>query len=296
MRRPRRATVAGRVSLDLQRKAREDGRPTDELLQLYVLEAFIERLARSSHREHLVLKGGALLAAFETRRPTRDIDVQGEGVRGEEEHVLRLVKEIVEIAVDDGVVFVADEAAAEPMRNEEPYPGIRVSLRARLDQARVSFHVDFNLGDPISPPPAEVNLPRILGGSIPVRAFPLSMIYAEKLVTAISRGVANTRWRDFADIVGLSSAQEVSGVELVEAIHTVAAHRSVELLPLASVLEGFAAIAQPKWAAWRRRQKLDDRLPDEFSEVLAATIRFADPAIEGGVTGKTWDPSANAWR
>lgn len=55
-----RATVAGRAYLDLQNKARKDGRTTDELIQLYA--------------NQLVLKGGVLLAAFGNRRPTRDVD------------------------------------------------------------------------------------------------------------------------------------------------------------------------------------------------------------------------------
>jgi hypothetical protein len=44
-------------------------------------------------------------------------------------------------------------------------------------------------------------VPRLLGGSITVRGYPLSMVFAEKIVTAVQRGTVNTRWRDYADIV-----------------------------------------------------------------------------------------------
>lgn len=37
---PRRDTTSGRVCLDLRARARADGRPTDKLLVLYVLERF----------------------------------------------------------------------------------------------------------------------------------------------------------------------------------------------------------------------------------------------------------------
>lgn len=50
MTRPERGTTAGRVHLDLRRRARADGRSTDELLVLYVLERFLYRLAVSSPR------------------------------------------------------------------------------------------------------------------------------------------------------------------------------------------------------------------------------------------------------
>ena len=68
---PTRATVAGRTYLDLQNLARRQGRPTDELHQIYALEDFLARLVVSPHADQLVLKGGVLLAAYDTRRPTR---------------------------------------------------------------------------------------------------------------------------------------------------------------------------------------------------------------------------------
>jgi hypothetical protein len=71
MTRPARDTTAGRVYLDLQRKARAEARGTDELLVLYVLERFLYRLSISEFRDQFVLKGGMLLAAFDERRPTR---------------------------------------------------------------------------------------------------------------------------------------------------------------------------------------------------------------------------------
>jgi len=68
---PSRATIAGQVYLDLRRKARQDRRPVDELIQLYVLEGFLARLAQTPFAERFVLKGGMLLAALGERRPTR---------------------------------------------------------------------------------------------------------------------------------------------------------------------------------------------------------------------------------
>jgi hypothetical protein len=71
----RRDSTAGRAYLDLQALARRTGRPTQELLVLYVLERFLFRLARSAYRDRLVLKGGMLLACLDSRRPTADIDL-----------------------------------------------------------------------------------------------------------------------------------------------------------------------------------------------------------------------------
>lgn len=62
---PSRATTAGRVFNDLRNMARREGRSTDELLVLYVLERFLHRLSRSSYADRLVLKGGMLLAVLD---------------------------------------------------------------------------------------------------------------------------------------------------------------------------------------------------------------------------------------
>ncbi len=87
-RRPTRDTVGGRVYLELRRQAKAGGSDTGALLRLYALEGFLDRLTRSPYAESLVLKEGVLLAAFDTRRPGRDIDVAGIGLRGTPDDVL----------------------------------------------------------------------------------------------------------------------------------------------------------------------------------------------------------------
>lgn len=67
MSRVTRGTLSGDAYLDLQNEARRTLRPTQELLQLYVLEGFLARLAVSDVRESFVLKGGVLLSAFDSR-------------------------------------------------------------------------------------------------------------------------------------------------------------------------------------------------------------------------------------
>jgi hypothetical protein len=63
---------------------------------------------------------------------------------------------------------------------------------------------------------------RLLGGAITVRGYPLSMVFAEKIVTAVQRGTVNTRWRDYADIAILSAVHDVNGDELAGSIDVVA--------------------------------------------------------------------------
>lgn len=252
-------------------------------------------MGASRYADRLVLKGGVLLAAFGERRPTRDIDLQGQTLDNDAEAVRSVVCEIAAVDAGDGVVFETDTASAAVIRDEDAYSGVRVTMGARLATARPPFHVDVSVGDPITPEPEEVHVPRLLGGELVVRGYPLAMVHAEKIVTAIARGTVNTRWRDFADIYLLARHHPVDGSELVRSIRDVADHRGVEPQALRSVLDGYAEIGQARWAAWRRKQRLDDRLPDGFADVISAVIDFADPAIDGRVDGLAWDPESGTW-
>jgi hypothetical protein len=286
-----------RAYLELQKRAKATGRNTQELLDLYTLEGFLARLAVSDARDDFILKGGVLLAAFGNRRPTRDVDLAALHISNAPASVLSQIVEVCDavVPIDDGVRFSTASVTADVIRDEDEYSGVRVSVDARIGKARIRFHVDVNIGDPIVPGPDVVSVPRLLGGDpIEVRGYPLHMVLAEKLVTAVQRGVANTRWRDFGDIWTLTRGHAVSGSDLQDAIYEVAAHRRVDIASLADVLEGYADLAQPKWDAWRRRHIRDD-LPAQFHRVTESVIEFADPVLTGDVSERIWDPDRTAW-
>ncbi len=141
-----------------------------------------------------------------------------------------------------------------------------------------------------------LSLPRLLGGALDLVAYPLSMVHAEKIVTAIQRGTANTRWRDFLDVATLARAQPVDATALRQSLTEVADFRQVPLRPLSPLLTGYEAIAQSRWTAWRRRQHLVYETPDDFGVVLAEVVAFADPVLSGTVTTGAWDHAAGSWR
>lgn len=295
MKAPTRSTLSGRAYRDLQNLARRQKRPTDELLALYALEGYLDRLSSSPYKTDFILKGGVLLAAYDVRRPTRDIDFHARGIRNEEKAVLAAAQEIVGIDRDDGLQFEADDATAETIRDGDSYSGVRVVMPARLATARIVFNVDVNVGDPVWPAPRSVKLPLLLGGTLSLRGYPLSMVFAEKIVTALERGVANTRWRDFADIYLLSGAHEIDGSELQKSLRVVADYRRAQPIPLAEALDGFTELAQSRWRAWLRKQRLAERLPDRFADVMQQLFVFADPALQETKLAAKWNPTRRAW-
>lgn len=297
MTRPTRATVEGRAFLDLRARANADGRPVDEYLTLYALEGFLERLSRSRHRDRFVLKGGVLLAAFDERRPTRDVDLAGLQLDNAIETVTEAIVEIASIAIDDGLDIATDQASAEAIREESAgYTGVRISLPATLASARVSFHVDVNVGDPIEPAPETTAVPRLLGGTIDVLGYSVEMVIAEKLVTTVQRGTANTRWRDFVDLHRIVRSRRLPGAQLVASTRLVADYRLATLAPLRTVLDGYGEVAQARWAAWRTKQMLQDEAPELIDDLIDSLVEFADPILDGTAVTFTWDPSASVWR
>lgn len=294
--RPTRATEAGRTYLDLQNLARRNGRPTEELHQLYVLECFLDRLAQSPYADRFVLKGGVLLAAYEMRRPTRDVDLRAERLAATPQAVLDAVCAIAAHPIEDGLIFDVAQARAEVIRDEDEYNGVRVVMTVHLASARMLFHVDVNVGDPVIPRPRNVVLPRLRGGVLSLLGYPLVMVHAEKIVTMMERGEVNTRWRDFADVYLLAARHGVNGDELAAAMTVVAEHRSATLHPLLPELDGFPALAQRKWAAWVRKQRLDDRLTQSFEQILLTVAAFADPVLTGDAAGLGWNPHVQRWQ
>lgn len=290
-----RGTPAGDAYLDLKNQAQRTGRTTQELLQLYVLEGFLARLAASPVSDKFVLKGGVLLAAFNTRRATKDVDLAGRDLANSTDAVL-VQSVLVGNHVDDGIQFFPNTATADVIRDEDQYSGVRVHVDARLASARLPFHVDVNVGDPIWPEPALVDVPRLRGGDpIRIAGYPLHMVHAEKIVTAVQRGIANTRWRDFGDIYTLAGRHPISGSDLQRAIQEVASGRGATLAPLSDVLDGYAAFAQTRWAAWRRRNT-SQHLPEQFAEVLDDVLRFAERPLAFDAADLEWDPQRAIWQ
>lgn len=293
---PRRDTTAGRIYNDLRNLARRQGQPTDELFQLYLLERFLFRLAHSPMDDQLVLKGGTLLAAYQLRRPTQDIDVQALRLAGDVETIQQLVRRVCTVEVDDGVTFQLDQLDVRTIREGAAYDGLRVRVPAALGQAQLVLRLDINIGDPITPAPTEVAYPQLLGGSFAVTGYPLPAVLAEKLVTMLELAEGNTRDRDVGDVVRIIATHPIDAEELRAACEATAAYRGVQLQPLAAMTTSLAQRRQNAWLRWLRRAHLEDELPDRFSEALQHVVEFADPVLGGAVTAATWRPADRTWQ
>ena len=275
----------------LQLLAREQGRTSQQLFELYVHERFLARLAASSLSQRFVLKGGMLLAVLDVRRPTRDADLLVQGVVNEPQAIRAVVEEIAAVPMSDGVVFQSPAMTIEQIREDADYPGVRVRLPAGLAGARLRLTVDLSFGDPIVP--QRIDYPTLLDGEgFALLGYPLESVIAEKAITMLTLGDANTRDRDYADVYLLARVHSIEAAALRAALHTVAEHRSVELRPLGPLLETLQDSRQRSWTAFRARVGIDV-LPGRFSDVVDAVVAFLDGLAANGA--RRWNPAEERW-
>lgn len=280
----------------LQRVARERRRATDEILTLYGLESFLARLVQTPFSDDFCLKGGVLLSAHAMRRPTRDIDMQALNFELDAKHMKEVVAAVVAVDADDAMFIDEADMKTEEIRDEDEYSGLRVTLPARIHRAKIVVKLDISTGDPIWPAPQRVQLPGLLGGTVGIQGHPLEMVVAEKTVTMLQRGTTSTRWRDLMDVASLASRFEFQASAIRTASQQVASHRETELGSLRELLEGYGAVGQPKWAAWRRKGKLEELCEANLDDQVERIIGFIDPVFSGLVSDDgVWDPDTYRW-
>ncbi len=178
------------------------------VLQNYMLERFLERVSLSRYRNSFIIKGGFLIASIVglDSRATMDMDATVKGYPLNDETVQKMILEIINVFVDDGISF--DFRSIAEIREGDEYTGYRIALTANCEKMAVPLKLDITTGDKITPKEIEYEYKLMFENrSIRVLAYNLPTILAEKLETVISRGDQNTRSRDYYDIYTLTKAQ-----------------------------------------------------------------------------------------
>ncbi|MCS4275189.1 hypothetical protein M2390_000347 [Mycetocola sp. BIGb0189] len=255
--------------------------PTQEYLIRHALESFVDRLNRSRHSAEFVLKGGILLGAYGVRRPTQDVDSNAIGSAVSPENLSEVVREIAGLDIDDGVEFNLESLTIREIREDAEYPGLRVRVGVRIASWRGIVSWDVSTGDPIVPPPRMITLERIFGEPIVMLGFAAESTVAENGITILERGLANTRWRDYVDIVALGR-RGLDGDALLLAVRAVAKYRRVKLEPVSETLRGYGALQQARWSAWRRKEGLESDCELDLDEQVARVALILDPIFARG--------------
>lgn len=172
-----------------------------EVLQMFLFERVLERLAVSPYRNNFILKGGLLISSMIgiDERTTIDMDTTVRGIRMEEPEIISIIQEILSSDVDDGIDFVFRKI--EPIREDDTYRNFRVHIDARYGRINSPMKIDITTGDEITPAAIQYNYPFLFEDkTVPVMAYTLETILAEKYETIIRRNIGTTRARDFYDL------------------------------------------------------------------------------------------------
>jgi predicted nucleotidyltransferase component of viral defense system len=295
--------VGASVRARLLRLARERGEDFQLLVTRYANERLLYRLAQSSYGARFVLKGAALFTLWtgKPHRATRDLDLLGFG----EPSIVELRKVFAEVLAldvgDDGVVFDANSLDVGLIREEQAYGGIRIVTRARLTTAQVRLQVDVGFGDAVTPEALVVDFPTLLDFPAPrLRAYPRETVVAEKVEAMVQLGLANSRMKDFYDLVVLSRIFEFDGQLLASAIRATFERRKTPLpVGIPAALTGEFADDPSKrtqWTAFVRKTGARDVA--DLPATVAAITRFTERPLAAAATLSAWAarwPAGGPW-
>ena len=172
-----------------------------EVLQMFLIERFLERLAKSSYKNNFILKGGFLISSMIgiSERTTMDMDTTITGINMEEDELERVIREILLIDVGDGIKFEFEKF--EIIREKDDYNNFRAFLVAHYGKIANKVKVDITTGDEITPGAVRYSYKTILDDDeINIKAYNIETIIAEKYETIIRRNIGTSRARDFYDL------------------------------------------------------------------------------------------------
>jgi hypothetical protein len=197
-------------------------------------------------------------------------------IKNEAQKIEEIIKEVAAIDSSDGFSFTwfSLEELNQPHME---YTGFRVTLSAQFGKMQDKIQVDIGIGDAVMPmettfTPFEYKGKPIFAGEISLYVYPPEAIFAEKLETIISKGVINSRMKDYHDLlVMIREPNFLNAGKLTNSIQATFNRRGT--LILLSINFDSAGIQglQALWSNHLRglgifRQRLN--LPDHVSDVI----------------------------
>lgn len=192
----------------VRNRSNGDSTKAQIIIRNYVMERFLERLSLSIYREKLILKGGLLVSAIVgiDNRSTMDIDATIKDFPLSLNDARTIVENVIAVQLDDGMLF--EVSSVDPIMDDSDYSGVRVILNSILETMQTPLKIDFSTGDVITPREIAFSYKLLFEErTISLQAYNLETVLAEKLETLLSRGVVNTRMRDFYDIYCIVGTQ-----------------------------------------------------------------------------------------
>lgn len=257
--------------------SKEKGISAQLVLQNYMLERLLERISKSRYHNHFILKGGLLIASIVglDTRATMDMDVTIKEQAVTFENLIKMFKEILQIPIEDDIIF--EFKSIEEIREGDDYNGYRIHLVAKFMPMAVPVKIDVTTGDKITPKEIQYNYQTMFDvKKIPILAYNLETILAEKLETILSRGDQTTRPRDYYDVYILWKIQsnnikkELLSLALLKTAHK---RNSIHLLREYRKIMEMVQSSQVLQKEWQKYQRTFDYAKDILFEDVCLLIK-----------------------
>lgn len=248
------------------------------VLQNYMFERFLARLSMSDYREKFVVKGGMLIAAIVglDTRSTMDLDTTLRNLPLTEEKVMEAVENICKITLGDDVIFEVKSIA--PIRKDDRYGGFCVRLDAIYDTIVTPLSIDVSTGDVITPEAVEYEFSGIFDEEIRIKmwGYNIESVMAEKVETILSRGIFNTRPRDFYDVYILGTTQRYDKKIFLKALEATAIHRGSreQIIDKTGIIEKSSASEEliQMWEKYRKKFSYASEI--QYADVMDVLIKM----------------------
>ncbi len=248
------------------------------VLQNYMFERFLARLSMSDYREKFVVKGGMFIAAIVglDTRSTMDLDTTLRNLPLTEEKVMEAVENICKITLGDDVIFEVKSIA--PIRKDDRYGGFCVRLDAIYDTIVTPLSIDVSTGDVITPEAVEYEFSGIFDEEIRIKmwGYNIESVMAEKVETILSRGIFNTRPRDFYDVYILGTTQRYDKKIFLKALEATAIHRGSreQIIDKTGIIEKLSASEEliQMWEKYRKKFSYASEI--QYADVMDVLIKM----------------------
>ncbi|MDD3945110.1 MAG: nucleotidyl transferase AbiEii/AbiGii toxin family protein [Bacteroidales bacterium] len=268
----------------IRNQAKKNNIDAQILLRNYMLERLLERISLSKYKWNFILKGGMLVAAMAglDARSTIDMDATIKGYQLNEENLRNVFDEILHTPVNDDINMTL--LGISQIHEESEYECFRISLSEKVENTNIPLKVDITTGEVITPREVQYRFALMLENrSIDILAYNLETVLAEKMETIISRGILNTRMRDFYDlhILRVLQSDNIDRSLLAEAFKATSAKRGLVFTYENILSELDKVLINPEvkrlWGNYRKRFSYAADL--EWDEVIVSLKNLFDAIL-----------------
>ena len=248
------------------------------VLQNYMFERFLARLSMSEYQDKFVVKGGMLIAAIVglDTRSTMDLDTTLRNLPLTKEKIMEAIESVCKISLEDDVIF--EVKSISPIRKDDRYGGFCVRLDAIYDTIVTPLSIDVSTGDVITPNAVEYEFGGIFDEEVRIKlwGYNIESVMAEKVETILSRGIFNTRPRDFYDVYILGTTQNYDKKIFLKALEATAIHRGSreQIIDKTGIIEKLSASEEliQMWEKYRKKFSYASEI--QYADVMDVLIKM----------------------